>query len=64
MNLAGLWFRVPGIAWEDHLGGLAFGLIVGAVSYRRLLRRRPLLRLLNGAVRPVVESVSVTETRG
>jgi membrane associated rhomboid family serine protease len=64
MNAAGLWFGVPGIAWEDHLGGLAFGLILGAASYRRLLRRRPLLRLLNGKVEPVVQSVSGTGAQG
>lgn len=47
LNLAGWVFDVPGIAWEDHLGGFAFGLGVGLASHRRLLRRRPLLRLIN-----------------
>lgn len=47
-NLGGWIAKSPGVAWEAHLGGLIFGLIVGLVSYRTLLRQRPLLRLLNG----------------
>ena len=46
-NLAGWALEVPGIGWEAHIGGFAFGLIVGLAFHRRLLARRPLLRLLN-----------------
>jgi membrane associated rhomboid family serine protease len=46
-NLAGWALEVPGIGWEAHIGGFAFGLTVGLAFHRRLLARRPLLRLLN-----------------
>ena len=46
-NLAGWALGVPGVGWEAHIGGFAFGLAIGLASHRRLLARRPLLRLLN-----------------
>ncbi len=49
-NLGGWLVDAPGVAWEAHLGGLGFGLLTGLVAYPRLLRRRPLLRLLNRKV--------------
>lgn len=46
-NLVG-WLRAsPGVAWEAHVGGCLFGVAVGLVGHRYLLRQRPLLRLLN-----------------
>ena len=50
-NLGGWLLESPGVAWEAHLGGLAFGLAVGLVAYRPLMRTRPLLRLLNDSPR-------------
>jgi membrane associated rhomboid family serine protease/Zn-finger nucleic acid-binding protein len=50
-NVGGWWVGVPGVAWEAHLGGLAFGIAVGMATYRPLMQRRPLLRLLNEAAR-------------
>jgi membrane associated rhomboid family serine protease len=47
-NVIGLLFHLPEVAWEGHLGGFVFGLVVAAIAYRPLLRRDPLLRLLNG----------------
>ncbi len=49
-NLGGWLVDAPGVAWEAHLGGLGFGVLTGLVAYPRLLRRRPLLRLLNRKV--------------
>jgi membrane associated rhomboid family serine protease len=46
-NLGGLAAGSEGVAWESHLGGFACGLVVGLLSYRPLLARSPLLRLLN-----------------
>ncbi len=48
LNLLGLLAQTPGIAWEEHLGGFACGLIIALVAYKALLREDPLLRLLNG----------------
>ncbi len=52
-NVAGLLMRVPGIAWEEHLGGFACGLIIALVAYKALLTRDPLLRLLNDVRLPL-----------
>ncbi len=49
-NLLGFYFHGPGVAWEAHLGGFAFGLVTALFLYGRLTRRDPLLRLLNGLV--------------
>jgi len=46
-NAVGWALGAPGVAWEDHIGGFIFGVVVGLAAYRRLLSRRPLLRLLN-----------------
>ncbi len=46
-NLAGWWVGSLGVAWEAHLGGFFFGLLVSGAAYRSLLRGRPLLRLMN-----------------
>ena len=51
-NAAGFVLDSPGVAWEAHLGGFAFGGAVGLAAHRRLLRRRPLLRLLNSGAAP------------
>lgn len=47
-NLGGWLVGLPGVAWEAHAGGLAFGLLFGLGTCERLMRRRPLLRLLSG----------------
>ena len=47
INIGGWAFGAPGIAWEAHIGGFVFGVVIGLVAYRRLLSRRPLLRILN-----------------
>ncbi len=46
-NAVGWATGAAGGAWEAHIGGFLFGLVVGLFGYRRLLTRRPLLRLLN-----------------
>ena len=47
-NLAGWAMESPGVAWEAHVGGLAFGLVVAGACYRPLMRANPVLRLLHG----------------
>ena len=47
-NLAGLVLESGLVSWLGHVGGALFGLVVGLLAYRPLLRRDPLLRLLNG----------------
>ncbi|MFK7895259.1 MAG: rhomboid family intramembrane serine protease [Myxococcota bacterium] len=52
-NLAGWAIGGGGVAWGGHLGGFFLGLLVGGLGHTLLLRRRPLLRLLNqGAQHP------------
>jgi membrane associated rhomboid family serine protease/Zn-finger nucleic acid-binding protein len=46
-NLGGWIAGSPGVAWEAHAGGLVFGLLFGISTRKRLMHRRPLLRLLN-----------------
>jgi membrane associated rhomboid family serine protease len=48
-NLGGWLVGSPGVAWESHAGGFAFGLLFGLGTRKRLMRRRPLLSLLNSA---------------
>ena len=50
-NVGGWLVDSPGVAWAAHLGGFGFGAIFGLAAYRTLLRRRPLLRLLNREAR-------------
>jgi len=48
-NIGGFVVGAEGIAWEGHLGGFVCGLVVALAAYRPLLRRNPLVRLLNQA---------------
>jgi len=48
LNLAGYVLEAGLVSWQGHLGGAAFGIVFGLLAYRPLMRRDPLLRLLNG----------------
>ncbi len=55
VQLIGLFSMMPGIAFSAHLGGFAYGLIVGAAGYRTVLAANPFLGHLNG---PLVKITS------
>lgn len=47
INIFGMFTSQGGVAWAAHLGGFGFGLLLGYVLRDHVMRRNPLIAMLN-----------------